>query len=261
MRHQQLLDAVTDGVQRVEDLAQALGISPSTVRRGLTELEQAGKVVRTHGGAVPAIVGTELSWTQKSLHNAQAKRQIAAYAAGLVRDDDVVLLDSGSTTTFIAERLAARSGPTVVTTGLGPMAALHDAEGIELIVVGGRVRRRRGSMVGDYARGVLERITADIAFIGADGVVPGRGVNCPSPELAAVKELQMRSARRTVIVADSSKIGVDAHPHWAVVPGPVEVVTDDGLDGAAARALRGHPGCVPHLVPAAGVPNPPASTD
>ncbi|MFC4563353.1 DeoR/GlpR family DNA-binding transcription regulator [Nocardiopsis mangrovi] len=261
MRHQQLLDAVTDGVQRVEDLAQALGISPSTVRRGLTELEQAGKVVRTHGGAVPAITGTELSWTQKSLRNAQPKRQIAAFAAGLVRDDDVVLLDAGSTTTFIAERLAGRSGPTVVTTGLGPMTALHDAEGIELIVVGGRVRRRRGSMVGDYARGVLDRITADIAFIGADGYVPGRGVNCPGPELAAVKELQMRSARRTVVVADSSKVGRTEFAHWAVVPGPHELVTDDGLPEDARGALDADPGCIPHVVPATGSPGAAGAAD
>ncbi|MDA8368458.1 MAG: DeoR/GlpR family DNA-binding transcription regulator [Nocardiopsaceae bacterium] len=261
MRHQKLLDAVNDGVQRVEDLAQTLGISPSTVRRGLTELEQAKKVVRTHGGAVPTAVGGELSWTQKSLRNAPAKRQIAARAADLVEDDHVILLDSGSTTTFIAERLAARSGPTVITSGLGPMTALHDAEGIELILVGGRVRRRRGSIVGDYARGVLERITADIAFIGADGFVPGRGVNCSSPELAEVKELQMRSVRRVAVVADSSKIGGDSYPHWAVIPGPYTLITDDGLDEAARSSLDDDPGCTLHTVPAAGVPGPPASTD
>nr|WP_179829204.1 DeoR/GlpR family DNA-binding transcription regulator [Nocardiopsis aegyptia] len=251
MRHQGLLDAVTDGVQRVEDLARELGISPSTVRRGLSELEKAGRVVRTHGGAVPAPAGGELSWSQKGLRNAAAKRRIADRADALVEDDHVVLLDAGSTTTFVAERLARRFGPTVVTAGVGPMTALHDAEGIELIVVGGRVRRPRGSIVGDYAHGVLDRLTADIAFIGADGLVPGRGVNCPSPEIAAAKELQMRSARRVVVVADSTKVGRDDDPYWAVVPGPYGLITDDALDPAALAALEADPSCTPHLVPAA----------
>ncbi|MFC9088535.1 DeoR/GlpR family DNA-binding transcription regulator [Nocardiopsis dassonvillei] len=248
MRHQGLLDAVTDGVQRVEDLARELGISPSTVRRGLGELERAGKVVRTHGGAVPAPAGAELSWTQKSLRNAPAKRRIADHAASLVEDDHVVLLDAGSTTTFVAERLARRSGPTVVTSGLGPMAALHDAEGIELVVVGGRVRRRRGSIVGDYAHGVLDRITPHIAFIGADGLLPGRGLNCPSPEIAAAKELQMRSARRIFVVADSTKVGSGPHPYWAVVPGPYGLITDDGIGAREREALDADPACTPHVV-------------
>ncbi|KII00312.1 DeoR faimly transcriptional regulator [Streptomonospora alba] len=261
MRHQELLDAVVDGIQRVEDLARVLGISPSTVRRGLADLEQAGKIVRTHGGAVPAPAGGELSWTQKSQRNASAKRRIAAYAADLVEDDHVVLLDAGSTTTFIAERLAARYGPTVATNGLGPMTALHDAEGVELIMIGGRVRRRRGSIVGDYARGVLDRLTADIAFIGADGVVAGRGVNCPSPELAAIKELQMRSAREVVVVADSSKLHADEHHYWAVLPGPHVLVTDDGIGDEDARVFDTDPSCRLRVVPTAGAPITPAATD
>jgi DeoR/GlpR family transcriptional regulator of sugar metabolism len=249
MRHQGLLNAVTDGIQRVEDLARELGISPSTVRRGLGELERAGRVVRTHGGAVPA--GGELSWTQKGLRNAAAKRRIADRAAALVADDHVVLLDAGSTTTFVAQRLARRTGPTVVTAGIGPLTALLDAEGVELIVVGGSVRRPRGSIVGDYARGVLDRITADIAFLGADGLVPGRGVNCPRPEIAAAKELQARGARRVVVVADSTKVGSDEYPYWAALPGHYDLITDDGLDPGALAALEGGPSCTPHLVPAA----------
>ncbi|GAA3753516.1 DeoR/GlpR family transcriptional regulator of sugar metabolism [Spinactinospora alkalitolerans] len=247
-RHQRLLDAVIDGVQRVEELADVLGVSPSTVRRGLSELEQAGKVVRTHGGAVPVSVTGELSWTQKSERNAAAKRRIAECANTLVNDDHVVLLDAGSTTTFVAERLAARSGLTVVTNGIGPLWALHDAEDVEVILTGGRVRQRRGSIVGDYARAVLDRITADIAFIGADGLVPGRGVNCSSSELAAIKELHLRSARHAVVVADSSKIGAAPFPHWAIVPGHYTVITDDGLSEKARRSLAEDPRCTPVIV-------------
>ncbi|GAB3210459.1 transcriptional regulator, DeoR family [Marinactinospora thermotolerans DSM 45154] len=257
-RHQRLLDAVTEGIQRVEDLADALGVSPSTVRRGLSELEQAGKVVRTHGGAVPVSATTELSWTQKSERNATAKRRIAERAAELVEDGAVVLLDAGSTTTFVAERLADRSGLTIVTNGIGPLWALHDAEDVEVILIGGHVRQRRGSIVGDYARAVLDRVTADIAFIGADGLVPGRGLNCASSELAAVKELQMRSTRHTVVVADSTKIGAAPFPHWAIVPGPYTVITDEGVTEDDRASLTEDPRCSPLIVPLG--PDSPAMT-
>lgn len=249
-RYQRMLDAVVDGVQRVEDLAVLLDISPSTVRRALTELEQAGKVVRTHGGAVPVPGGSaELSWPEKQGRNAPAKRAIADYAAGLVDDDHIAILDAGSTTTFIAERLAERSGPAVVTNGMGPMIALQHADGIDLTVVGGHLRRRRGSLVGDYTRAVLDRITADIAFVGVDGLVPGRGLNCPGPEIGGLKELLMRSARRTVLVTDSAKIGASPFQHWAVIPGPYTLVTDTGIGDAARATLEADPRCETVVLP------------
>ncbi len=245
MRHQRVLDAVVDGVQRVEDLAALLEISPSTVRRALSELEQAGRVVRTHGGAVPvgALATAELSWTDKQRRHAPAKRAIAEYAAGLVEDHHVVLLDAGSTTTFLAERLANRQGPTVVTNGIGPTIALQHAEGVELIVTGGQLRRRRGSLVGELTRAVLDRVTVDIAFVGVDGLVPGRGLNCPDPEVGALKELLMRDALRTVLVTDSSKVGAAPYHHWAVIPGPYVLVTDDGLDPGVRTDLDADPRC------------------
>lgn len=251
-RHQFVLNAVIDGVQRVDDLAALLDISPSTVRRALTELEQSGKVVRTYGGAVPlGVVGAaELSWTEKQRRNASAKRAIAVHASGLVHDDHIVLLDAGSTTTFIAEQLATRTGPTVVTNGMGPMIALQHADGIELVVTGGRLHGRRGSLVGDFTRAVLDRITVDIAFIGVDGLDPAHGLNCPSPELGALKELLMRSALHTVLVTDSTKVGAAPYHHWAVIPGPYTLVTDDGIDPATRAALDADPRCeivaVPH---------------
>ncbi|PSK92299.1 DeoR family transcriptional regulator [Murinocardiopsis flavida] len=249
-RYERLFDAVVDGVQRVEDLAVLLEISPSTVRRALTELEQAGRVVRTHGGAVPVPAGAaELSWTDKQRRNAPAKRAIADHAAGLVDDDHVVILDAGSTTTFIAERLAERSGLAVITNGMGPMIALQHAEGVDLTVVGGRLRRRRGSLVGDHARAVLERVTADIVFVGVDGLDPGRGLNCPNPEIGGLKELLMRSARRTVLVTDSAKVGAAPFHHWALIPGPYTLVTDSAISDDARAALDADPQCESVVLP------------
>jgi DeoR/GlpR family transcriptional regulator of sugar metabolism len=255
-RHEELLAAVLDGTQRVEDLARMLGISPSTVRRGLSELERVGKVVRTHGGAIPAGVHAELSLSQKSRRNAPAKRRIAECAAEMVgglprRRPPMVLLDSGSTTTFIAERFAAGDAAplSVVTSGMGPLWALREAPDVDVLVVGGELRQRRGSLVGDHARAVLERITPDIAFIGADGLVPGQGISCRSAELAAIKELQSRCAAQVVVVADAEKIGADPYPYWARMPGDYTVITDDTLSTDGRRSLGRDPRCTPIIVP------------
>lgn len=265
-RHQRLLGAVRDGVERVEDLARLLDVSSSTVRRGLGDLERAGKLVRTHGGAIPVGTTGEPSLRQKSRRNVGAKLRIAERAVELVEaarpgaagDGDrptTVLLDAGSTTALIAERLAAGTHPaglTVVTNGIGPLQALHDdaGAGIDVIVVGGQLRRRRGSMVGEFTRAVLERVTVDIAFIGADGLVPGRGLNCSTAELAAVKELQFHAARSAVVVADSSKLGADPFPYWARPPGDYTVITDDGGPEERRRALATDPRCSAIVVPA-----------
>lgn len=259
-RQQQLLDAVLDGVQRVEELATLLDVSPSTVRRGLADLERQESVVRTHGGAVPARAAAELSWPAKARRNVAAKRQIAKHAATLINDNHArtVLLDAGSTTTLIAEQIAqnpALAGLTVITNGIGPLQACHENDDLEVVVLGGQLRRRRGSLVGDYTRLVLERLTVDIAFIGTDGLVPGRGLNCPSAELAAVKELHSRAARHSVVVADSSKLGADAQLHWALLNGPYTLITDDGLTAADRRALATEPTCNPQIVPMDAAPS------
>ncbi|QVQ54004.1 DeoR/GlpR transcriptional regulator [Spiractinospora alimapuensis] len=253
-RHQRLYDAVVDGVHRVDDLAALLAVSPSTVRRVLAELERAGKVVRTHGGALPLGAGTELSVAQKSRQHATAKRRIAERAVDMVARLDLgrsptVLLDAGSTTTYIAEKLASSASPlSVITTGTGPLWALCEAEGVEVTVAGGRLRHRRGSFVGDLVREALDRVTPDIAFIGADGLVPTLGISCRSAELAEVKELQCRRATCVVVVADASKIGAEPFPHWARLPDAYQVITDDTLTTEGRTALADDPRCAPITV-------------
>lgn len=253
-RHQRLYDAVVDGTHRVDDLAALLDVSPSTVRRALAELERAGKVVRTHGGALPLGTGTELSVAQKSRHHATAKRRIAERAVELVTRLDLgrpptVLLDAGSTTTYIAEKLAGFASPlSVITTGTGPLWALSEAEGLEVTVAGGRLRHRRGSFVGDLVRETLDRVTPDIAFLGADGLVPTLGISCRSADLAEVKELQCHRATRVVVVADASKVGSEPFPYWARLPESYRVITDDTLTTEGRNALANDSRCTPLIV-------------
>ncbi len=240
-REGDLLRSIEHGFERVQDLARELDVSPSTVRRGLTDLARDGRVVRTYGGAV--LAGGERSWQQKSLQHAPAKHAIAAQAADLVQEGQAVLLGAGTTSTLIAEKLADRSGITVYTNGIGSLLALRDAEGIEVCLLGGSVRWRTGAITGAAARGALRRVSVDLAFLGADGFLPERGINVLTEELAELKDAKLRSARRAVITVDSSKIGRRPHRFWSPVDGACTLITDDGLSASVAAELEREPGC------------------
>lgn len=249
-RLDELFRNVESGVHRVEDLADRLAVSTSTVRRDLTELERVGKIVRTHGGAVLTGRAPERSLHTKSREHGPAKQAIASAAAALVEDGHAILLGAGSTSALIAESLADRTGLTVYTNGIGTLLALRDAEHIDVRVLGGCVRWRTGAITGTQAREALRRVNVDLAFVGADGFVPGRGINTFTEELAALKEAKLHSARHRVIIADSSKVGEAPYSYWCPVDGAYTLLTDDALTASAANDIEQDPGSTLTVVPA-----------
>jgi DeoR/GlpR family transcriptional regulator of sugar metabolism len=225
-RHE-LLELLRSGVSRIEDISVRLDVSPSTVRRALSDLEREGQVLRTYGGAV--LAGREPTWEEKHRERAAAKAAIADIAASLVEDDTMICLDAGTTTFALAERLRNRRSLTVVTTGVETASALRGAPGVEVILSGGRLLPRSGMLVGPVAEATLDRCSFTVAFLGADGIDPVRGLNTRSFESAAVKERQIRSARRVVVLADSSKLLAASYDVWIPLERDVTVVTDDGI--------------------------------
>lgn len=137
-----------DGRASVATLARDLGVTPSTIRRDLARLADDGTLVRTYGGA--ALIGTAATAPPRGDPAAEAKRAIAAAAAGLVEDGQTIAISSGSTTLALARRLVDRR-LTVITNALDVASVLLDRDGIELVVLGGVVRPRMHSMLGHLA--------------------------------------------------------------------------------------------------------------
>ncbi|SFU48564.1 DeoR/GlpR family DNA-binding transcription regulator [Alicyclobacillus macrosporangiidus] len=194
------------GRATVADLARRLGVSASTIRRDLQDLETLGLLRRAHGGAVAAHVAAfEPSVQEKNVQHPAEKFAIGQAAARLVNPGDTVLMDAGTTTLQVARHLSAPV--TVITNSVDVAREMSDRPGVHLMLVGGELRPATGALVGPWAEAALARVHVDILFLGANGIDPARGITTPHPLEAAVKAAMVRSARRIILVADHSKSG------------------------------------------------------
>jgi DeoR/GlpR family transcriptional regulator of sugar metabolism len=237
-RHATLLRLIREGVTSVEDLAEASGVSASTVRRDLARLREDGVVARTYGGAMVTPPFHEVPVGDSARRRTDAKAAIARRARELVAPGSGIFIDAGTTCGALARMVAADEslGPlTVVTRGLETAVVLADAEHVELHLLGGRLRRLSHGLVGPVAGLALERMAFDVAFLGADAVDPDRGVGEPTVEETVLKEQVAGVARQTVVLADATKTRAAA-PSWTRLPGSWALVTDVADEDLLARA-------------------------
>ena len=176
-RRSRIMDLVLLGQTDAEALSATLDVSLSTIRRDLARLSADGRLLRTYGGAAPvSTLLPEQPLSQRTATDRLQKRAIAAEAAALVQAGETVILDAGTTTGALAALLATRDRPRVVTNGLTAIQELAGAADIELICVGGQLRQVSLGFVGPHAERAMRRISASKVFLGADGVVAGRGI-------------------------------------------------------------------------------------
>jgi DeoR/GlpR family transcriptional regulator of sugar metabolism len=242
-RHGALLGLLAQGTSAVERLAEEVGVSPSTVRRDLARLEQEGRVARTYGGALVRERFQERSFTESEQLQQAAKSRIAERAVDLVPEGASVFLDAGTTCLALARLLAVGGPRTVVTRGLEAAVLLAQAPDVDVVMLGGHVRPLSHGSVGSLAALSLDRMSFDVAVLGADAVDPERGLGEPTDEETAVKERAAARASQVVLLADSSKLGPAALTAWVPVHPSWTLVTDAAaapqlLAAFAARGFR-----------------------
>ncbi len=227
------------GACTVQFLSQELGVSDMTVRRDLDRLAEAGRVVRTHGGAAPAEqVMFEFQFLQRAQLHHEQKERIGAHAARLVADGQSVLLDSGTTTLALARGLRKRQHVTVITTSLPIASALQQAAGVETLLLGGVVRRDTPDLGGALTEANLEMLRADLAFVGSDGIDALGNVYNVSLSVGRMLGKMVACAGEVYVVADSSKLGRTALMRFGNVAGWRGLITDSHAAPDQIQALR-----------------------
>ena len=226
------------GAVQVEELADALSVTPSTIRRDLSLLTDQGKLARTYGGAMPATSGEPSLGQRTTLANAE-KDRIARWAAKQIVPGDTVLLDAGTTTGRLAHHLRDHAGLTVVTNGITVLTELVDADAVQVIGLGGEMRHISQGFVGPLAELTLSRISADKVFVGADGLDARLGICEASLLQTRLKEQMIARAREVYVLADRSKLGAAPFNAWAPLPANWTLVTDNAAPAAALAAFQG----------------------
>jgi DeoR family fructose operon transcriptional repressor len=247
-RRRRLLEQVRDrGYVSFRELAEALETSESTVRRDLRSMVADGLITATRGGvgpagaALPAVAtaGSAPAPADGRPDPVYAQRQaIAASAAALIAPGSAVLLGPGRTTTTLAHHLTAISQLTVVTNSITVTSALVAAPQIDVMLVGGALRRSIGAVVGPTTEQALQGLRGAQVFLSGEGVTVERGLTTPNVFAAATDQAMMAAGRQVVVLADHTKLGRDTMCQTVPTDRIDVLVTDSDADPEVVARLR-----------------------
>ena len=205
-RHLDILEiARRDGRVDVETLAERFNVTAQTIRKDLNELCEAERLQRVHGGAVFPSSTVNLAYLARREIAAPGKTHIADRVASLVPDGSSLILNIGTTTEQVAHALRRHRDLMVVTNNLNVAMILHDAEGVDVVVSGGMVRKADGGIIGEAAVDLIRQFKVDFAVIGASAIdEEGTLLDFDYREVRIAQAI-MHQARKTILVADTTK--------------------------------------------------------
>jgi DeoR family transcriptional regulator of aga operon len=217
---------------QIHSLAGMFGVSTQTLRKDLNFLDAKGVCTRSPGGALlrlGALSPTEEAIDVRRKRYADEKVRIGRAAAALIGAGESVLLDSGTTTLQVARHLNTADPLVVVTNDVGIMNELAARESVQLVFLGGTLRRKNLSFYGTQTERALEGLHVDKLFLAADGFDTGKGITTHYEPEALLNRVMCRAAREIIAVADSSKFG-RVCLHQILEPrGISRLVTDSGI--------------------------------
>ncbi|MDD5707100.1 MAG: DeoR/GlpR family DNA-binding transcription regulator [Kiritimatiellae bacterium] len=230
--------AARAGGVAVAALAREFGASEMTLRRDLAELHRLGKLDRTHGGAVPSrTAAVEFLFSAQAALHRERKQAIARVAAARIAPGMRISLDTGTTTLELARAVAGIERLTVLTTSLAIAAALHARANIELVLLGGSVRKLSPDLSGPLTVENTRRFRVDMTFLGMDAVTPA-GLFTTDLQTAELNTALAEQADRVVLLADSSKFERQAFVRSLPLSRLDWLVTDAACSQKTRRWLR-----------------------
>ena len=239
-RKHMIVDLVNKNIKTtVNNLCEKFSVSPATIRNDLRELEEAGLLKRTHGGAISNIKANyEPNAYQKEVEHVVEKKAIAKLAAQYVHEGDTIALDTGTTTFELAKLLVTHENLTVVTNDLQIAAFLERNGKANIIMAGGAVRRIFHCTAGQKAIDTLCDLNVDKTFLAANGVSIKRGISTPNIDTAHVKAKLVGLGDKVILLADSAKFDTSTFVKFADLKDIDLIITDSGVDLEYVETMR-----------------------
>lgn len=230
-RHKYILDELDRaGFVSVSDLAKRMEVTMVTIRKDLKLLEDRGLLYRSHGSATPVSpYVADRSVQVKKLEQVEEKTRIAQYAASLLVEKEAVLIGSGTTVVAFAQAIPRNLELTVLTAAMNVTLSLIDHEQVELVQLGGVVRKSSSSAVGHYAEEMLRGFACSKLFLSVDGISLEHGLTTSNMMEAHLNGQMIRSVQKTIVLADSRKFGRKGFGKICELEDIDVIITDAGI--------------------------------
>jgi len=222
----------------VIDLAASLGVTATTIRTDLRDLESGNFLLRTHGGAIEKPhTGFESKLREREVENRVQKQRIAELALRQIENGDTILLDTGTTLRELARLLHQRTRLTVVTNDLAIVEILEEMPGIVVVVLGGTLRKGFQCTLGTFTQFGAMKLAVDKGFFGANGFSLEAGATTPDLGQAEVKQRMLTMVQKVFLLCDHTKIGHACFAQFASVD-RIDTLITDTLDEPMRKAFH-----------------------
>ena len=240
-RHQHIIDKLkTEGSVSVVDLCKELDVSSVTIRKDLKLLEDKHLLYRTHGGGTVSNPYTaDRSVNEKAMIRSDEKLKIGEAAAKLIEINDCILIASGTTVLSLAKNIYPRGNVTVITAALNVAEELNHHPALEVIQLGGILRKSSSSVTGLYAERMLDDFSCTKLFLGVDGIDIEFGLTTTNMMEAQLNKKMIAAAQKTIVLADSSKFGKRGFGKICGLENIEQVITDSGISAHMLETLKG----------------------
>lgn len=239
-RHRFIISQLQErGSVSVHDLCESLGVSSVTVRKDLKHLEDRNMLFRTHGGAtLDSPYTIDRTVFEKEKLQSTEKLAIGRYAASLITADDSIIIASGTTVQMMAREIQPVGILTVVTSALNVALQLIQHPNVEILQLGGALRKTSTSVAGLYAERILDDFFCSKLFLGVDGIDLELGLTTTNAQEAQLNRKMIAAAQKTVVLADSSKFGRRGFGRICGIAEVHEIITDHGIPLATRKQLE-----------------------
>ena len=239
-RHNIILNEVEKkGYVTVQDFSRELGVSEVTIRKDLKELEKKRLLLRRHGGAGPlSSLISDRHIDEKEKIMVDEKIRIAEAANQLLNKNDRIIVASGTTLLYFARKISMTEPLTVITPSVKVSLTLCYNPNVEIIQLGGVMRKSSASVIGPYAEQFLSGLMCNKLFIGVDGIDIDFGLTTSNIGEAHLNHYMLDAAKEVIVLADSSKFGKQGFGKICSIERVHHIITDNNAPQNLLQIIR-----------------------